>query len=153
MKPLYTQTLMLVIGLLAIGSFADTKTNSTAAAEPMDIRFGLGYFDGDPGMQIGKDFQLGQRSEVAVLAGGYNQDRFTFRFDADYHFILTPDSPLRIYPLAGVDFAIRSKENRIGGNLGAGLSFNLAQPFSAFVEAKYVFGDWEGFGLVIGVHF
>jgi hypothetical protein len=140
--------MLLLVQSVAMGAVAAEKS-------PLGLGFGLGFFDGEPGMMIRTDFVLDPKGlhEIALLAGGFNEDKFTFRIDADYHLVLNPRWKVRVYPLAGAELAIRSKHNRAGYNLGGGLNFDLVEPFRPFVEAKYTFGDWEGFGLVFGVHF
>ena len=112
-------------------------------------------FEGDWGVTGRKDFVLGeqQRSEIILQGGLYNQNKWTFRFDADYHFVFFPEGPFRFYPLAGFDFAVQNKNNRSGINLGGGMTIPLREQISAFIEAKYTFGDWDGFALTAGVYF
>jgi hypothetical protein len=92
-------------------------------------------------------------SEISLQGSVYFHNRTTFRFDADYHHILTPGETLRVYPLAGLQFAINSHNNRFGLNLGGGMNFSINENFDGFVELKYVFGDWEGFGVACGIRF
>lgn len=127
------------------------------SAEPERLGFGagLGVFDGDFGVVGRKDFVLGEqkRSEIILQGGLYNQNRWTFRFDADYHFVFLPEGPVRFYPLAGYNLALQNKNNRSGVNLGGGMAISLRKQISAFIEAKYTFGDWDGYALTAGVYF
>ena len=127
--------------------------NASAGIEGWGL--GAGVFDGDFGIQGRKDFALGEKkvSEVSLQGSVFNHDKLTFRFDADYHHILNPDSPVRLYPLAGMEFSINKRSNRWGANLGAGMNIKLTEHNDAFLEFKYVFGDWSGFGFMAGIHF
>lgn len=128
---------------------------SHTQADPKGWGVGLGTFDGDFGAQARKDFTFGPELQygVALQAGLYNQHKVTGRFDADFHFILNPDSGFLLYPLAGIDWAVQSKYNRIGANLGGGAMFDLNAETRLFIEAKYVAGDWDGFAFTAGIYF
>jgi len=126
-----------------------------AFAEPRGWGIGLGSFDGDFGAHARKDFMFGevQQFEVVVQGGLYNQNKWTGRFDADFHYIFTPDSSFRLYPLAGLNWAVQSKNNRLGANLGGGVTFDINSETRLFIEAKYVAGDWDGFAFTGGIYF
>ena len=129
----------------------------TAAAQAGIEGWGLGagVFDEDFGMQGRKDFTLTESgvSEVSLQGSVFLHDKTTFRFDANYHHYLNPKSAIRIYPLAGAEFSIRKKSNRWGANLGGGVNIRLTEHNDAFLELKYVFGDWSGIGFMAGIHF
>ena len=124
-------------------------------AEARGWGLGVGVFEEDVGVHARKDFIMGEdRQFDIVLQGGiYNQNKWTGRFDADFHYVFFPSSTFRLYPLAGLDFAIQSKKNRAGVNLGGGATVELNSATQIFVEAKYVVGDWDGFALTAGVYF
>ena len=124
-------------------------------AEPRGWGLGLGVFDNDVGVQARKDFRFGERQqfETVIQGGVYNQNKWTGRFDADFHYVFRADSAFRLYPLIGVDWAIQEKNNRAGANLGGGCTFDLNAETRLFVEAKYVAGDWDGYGLTFGIYF
>lgn len=126
-----------------------------AAAGVEGWGFGAGAFDDDFGIQGRKEFTFteAEASKAALQGSVFFHNRTTFRFDADYHHILNPGSPLRIYPLAGAEFSIQRKANRWGANLGGGLNLKLTEHNELFIEVKYVFGDWDGFGLMAGIFF
>ncbi|MDF7826134.1 hypothetical protein P4B35_19035 [Pontiellaceae bacterium B12227] len=128
---------------------------TTALAEPRGWGAGLGVFEGDFGIHARKDFMFGKELQygVALQGGLYNQNKWTTRLDADFHYIFTLGSAFRLYPLAGVDLAIQSKNNRIGGNLGGGAMVDLNTDTRLFMEAKYVTGDWDGFAFTAGIYF
>lgn len=142
-----------IMGML----FATLALQLIASAETERIGFGagIGMFEGDWGAVGRKDFVMGapQRHEIILQGGLYNQNRWTVRLDADYHFVFLPDGLFRFYPLAGVDLAIQNKNNRTGINLGGGMTLSLREQISAFLEAKYTFGDWDGFALTAGIYF
>jgi len=117
--------------------------------------FGLGVFDGDFGIQGRKDFLLGPKkiSELSFQGSLFFKDKTTFHLDADYHHVFTPNSSFRIYPLGGINLALRKKENRFGLNLGVGMNIKITDRNALFIEAKYIFGDWDGYGLIVGVEF
>lgn len=127
----------------------------TAGEGPRGWGFGIGLFEGDFGAHARKDFTLGRAGlyEIVVQGGLYNQNRWTGRFDADFHYVFRPESSLRFYPLAGFDWALQKKYNRAGANLGGGLTIDLNDQTRLFLEAKYVAGDWDGFALTGGVYF
>jgi len=116
---------------------------------------GAGVFDDDFGIQGRKEFMLTETgvSELGLQGSVFFASKTTFRFDADYHHILNPGSAFRIYPLAGASFAIRRHSNRWGANLGGGVKVRLTEHNDAFLELKYVFGDWNGIGIMAGIHF
>lgn len=124
-------------------------------ADPRGWGVGLGTFDGDFGAQARKGFTFGSelQYEVVLQGGLYNQNKLTGRFDADFHYIFNPDSSFQFYPLAGIDWAIQSKNNRVGANLGGGAMFDLNSETRLFLEAKYVAGDWDGFAFTAGIYF
>ncbi len=126
-----------------------------ASAEPRGWGLGLGVFDEDFGLHARKDFNLGEERQFdIVLQGGlYNQNKWTGRFDADFHYVFFPASTFRLYPLVGVDFALQSKSNRFGVNLGGGATVELNAATRLFIEAKYVAGDWDGYALTAGIYF
>lgn len=127
----------------------------TVSAEPRGWGVGLGTFEGDWGAQARKDFLIGeqQRHGVVLQGGLYNQTRWTARLDADYHFIFRPESAFRLYPLAGIDLAVQSKNNRAGINLGGGLTLDLNESTRLFLEVKHVFSDWDGLAVTAGIYF
>ncbi|MDZ8119257.1 hypothetical protein [Pontiella agarivorans] len=124
-------------------------------AAPKGWGIGAGTFDGDFGAQARKDFLFGPelQYDIALQAGLYNQHKVTGRFDADFHYIINPESGFQCYPLAGIDWAVHSKYNRIGANLGAGATLDLNDETRLFIEAKYVVGDWDGFAFTAGIYF
>jgi hypothetical protein len=126
---------------------------STVSAETRGWGLGAGVFDGDFGVQLRKDFWLGgDISQVAGQASVYFASKTTFRLDVDYHFIINP-GPSRFYPLAGIDFAFTSDRAKFGLNGGVGLNFRLTEKTAAFAEAKYIFGDWDGWAFIGGIRF
>ena len=131
------------------------KSESSPNLGLQGFGFGMGTFDGDFGIQVRKDFMLGPKkiSVLALQGGLFFRDETTFNVDVDYHHIFTPNSAFRFYPLAGIDLAIEKEENRFGINLGVGANIKVTEQTALFVEAKYVFSDWEGFGFIIGVNF
>jgi hypothetical protein len=132
-----------------------TCSTASTFAEPRGWGLGVGVFDEDFGIQARKDFMFGERQQFeAVIQGGvYNQNSWTGRFDADFHYVFRADSAFRLYPLIGVDWAIQSKNNRAGANLGGGCAFDINAETRLFVEAKYVAGDWDGYALTFGIYF
>jgi hypothetical protein len=127
---------------------------TTAHAEGGSFGIGAGALDGDFGVQIRKDFWLGgDISQITGQASAYFQNKTTFRFDADYHFILNPGNPSRFYPLVGLDFAVNSDAVKFGFNAGGGLNFKLTEKLLAFGEAKFIFGGWDGFAINGGIYF
>jgi hypothetical protein len=140
---------------LRILSVAFTLCAISTFAEPKGWGVGVGVFDSDFGVQARKAFSFGQELQYAIdLQGGlYNQNKWTTRLDADFHYIFRPDSPFRLYPLAGVNLAIQSKNNRAGFNIGGGTTFDVNPDTSLFIEAKYVAGDWDGYALTVGLYF
>lgn len=139
--------------LILLSIFSATVLISKA--EPRGWGIGLGSFDGDFGAQARKDFNFGSDLQygVALQGGLYNQDKVTGRFDADFHYIFYPRESIQLYPLAGLDWAIQSKNNRFGANLGGGCVFNLNELTRIFIEAKYVASDWDGFAFTAGIYF
>ena len=127
---------------------------SSASAQLRGWGLGAGVFDTDFGVQLRKDFWLGgDVSQISGQGAVYFAGKTTFRLDADYHFILSPEGKSRFYPLAGLDFAFNSSSAKLGINAGVGLNFMLTSSLAAFGEAKYVFGDWNGWGFMGGVYF
>ncbi|MFC1765059.1 hypothetical protein ACFL6U_23685 [Planctomycetota bacterium] len=141
----YPYAMTLVVLMLSIG----------ASAKPGGWGLGLGGFDGDFGLQGRKDLTLGESgiSEFSFQGSLIVQNKTTIKLDADYHHIFTPDGPVRLYPLGGLQFAVNSNSNRFGLNLGGGLNVPFSEKVDGFLEFKYTFGDWDGFTLVGGVRF
>lgn len=139
------KTLLALLSLCAV----------SAMAEPKGWGVGVGTFDGDIGIQARKTFLFGEVQNIGLaLQGGiYNQNKWTGRFDADVHYYFLADKTIRLYPLAGLDFAIQGGNNRFGGNVGGGAIFDINEMTQLFFEAKYVAGDWEGLGLTFGIYF
>jgi len=126
---------------------------ATASAEVKGWGLGAGIFHGDFGVQLRKDFWLGgDISHITGQASVYFPGRTTFRIDLDYHFVINPKDPGRFYPLAGLDFAFNSDAFKVGINGGVGVNFKLTQSLAAFGEAKYVFGNWDGWAFTAGIY-
>jgi len=126
---------------------------ATVSAEVKGWGLGAGVFRGDFGVQARKDFWLGgDVSQITGQASVYFHSNTTFRIDADYHFIINPGTPSRLYPLAGLDFAFNSDAFRVGINGGVGVNFMITQSLAAFGEAKYVFGKWDGWAFTAGIY-
>ena len=124
------------------------------SAEAKDWGIGAGALDGDVGFQLRKDFWLGgDISQITGQTSVYFHGRTTFRFDADYHFILNPGNPGRFYPLAGLDFSVNSDAAKFGFNAGGGFNFKFTEKNAAFAEAKFIFGGRDGFAIVGGIFF
>ena len=124
------------------------------SAEAKDWGLGAGVMDGDFGVQARKDFWLGgDVSQITGQGSVFFQNKTTFRVDADYHFIVNPESNSRFYPLAGIQLAFNSDAVKFGVNAGGGFNFMLTQSKAAFVEAKFVFGKWDGFAIMGGIYF
>lgn len=141
----------LLSSLLAI---AVIGAASSALAENRGIGLGAGVFDGDFGVQIRKDFWLGgDISQITAQGAVYFENKTTFRFDADYHFILNPDNPGRFYPLVGLDIAFTSSNLELGANAGGGVNFKLTDSLQAFAEGKFIFSGWDGLAIVGGIYF
>jgi hypothetical protein len=140
------RALSLVIAVLAL--------TASASAETRGWGVGVGVHDSDFGFQLRKDFWLGgDVSQITGQASVFLHGKTTFKLDTDYHFIINPGNPSRFYPLAGLQLAFNSDKVKLGINLGGGLSFRLTPKTAAFAEAKFVFGDWDGFGLMGGIYF
>ena len=97
----FLSTLLVTIMLIAFAS--------SAAADVKGIGIAASFSDADFGVQARKDFWLGgDISQITAQGGIYFQNKTTFRLDADYHFIVNPDNPSRLYPLAGVNLSFNS---------------------------------------------
>lgn len=144
-KPILKTLLIALVSLTAVYSHA----------EPKGWGAGVGVFDGNIGIQARKDFAFGKELQYAVdlQAGIFNQNKWTTRLDADFHYLFRPDAVISFYPLVGVNLAIQSKNNRLGGNIGAGAIYDLNTETSVYLEAKYVSGDWDGFAFTAGIFF
>jgi hypothetical protein len=138
--------LILAIGLVGAAT--------TASAEVKGIGLAASAFDGDFGVQVRKDFWLGgDISQITGQGAIYFENKTTFRFDADYHFMLNPDGAGRFYPLAGLDVAFNSSSVKLGANAGGGLNFKLTESLQAFAEAKFIFSGWDGLAITGGIYF
>ena len=138
--------LVLVIVLLGAAT--------TASAEVKGIGLAASVFDGDFGVQVRKDFWLGgDISQITGQGAVYFENKTTFRFDADYHFMLNPDSPGRFYPLVGLNLSFNSDSLKLGANAGGGVNFKLTESLQAFAEAKYIFSSWDGLAITGGIYF
>jgi hypothetical protein len=127
---------------------------SGASADVRGIGISASFFDGDFGAQLRKDFWLGgDISQITAQGAVYFQNKTTFRFDADYHFIVNPDNPGRFYPLVGLDLAFTSDNIKLGANAGGGVNFKLTESLQAFAEAKYIFSSWDGLAITGGIYF
>jgi hypothetical protein len=119
-----------------------------------DWGIGAGAQDGDVGFQVREDFWLGgDISRLTCQAPVYSHSKTTFAIDADDHFIINPDKPSRFYPLVGFEFAFNSDHSEVGINGGGGMNSMLTRKTAAFVEAKYVFGEWDGWAVTVGFSF
>jgi len=127
---------------------------TTAAAETKGWGLGAGAHDGDFGVQIRKDFWMGgDISQITGQGSVYFHGKTTFKIDADYHFIINPESPSRFYPLVGLQFGFNSDTADLGLNLGGGANFMLTDKLAAFGEVKYVVGDMDGLTFAAGIYF
>lgn len=64
-----------------------------------------------------------------------------------------PTPAFRLYPLIGVDWAVRKGNNQAGVNLGGGCMFDINADTRLFIEGKYVTGNWDGYALTFGIYF
>ena len=142
-----TKLLLLTATLLTLATPALAELNGWGA--------GLQIFDGEFGLQGRKDFWLG--GDISQITGQANiifASDVVFALDVDYHFVIRSDSGTsRFYPLAGIDFKFNGDGSDFGFNLGGGANFMMTETLAAFVELKYVFSDWDGFGVGLGVYF
>lgn len=123
-----------------------------AAAE----KWGAGgaLFDGDYfGVQGRGTFELGGDISEVVAAATFYFDESWFAFDADYHFVITPENPSRFYPLVGLELATGFGSTELGANLGGGVDFMMTETLAAYFEAKFVVSDWDAFVATLGVKF
>lgn len=142
------KVLRLITLIIILSSFA-----ATAAAETKGWGLGAGAHDGDFGVQARKNFWLGgDVSQITGQGSVFFHGKTTFKIDADYHFVINPESPSRFYPLAGLQFAFNSDSAKLGVNLGGGVNFMLTEKLAAFAELKWVLGDWDGFGFMVGLY-
>jgi hypothetical protein len=126
---------------------------ATSSAHARGWGLGAGAHDGDFGVQVRKNFWLGgDISQITAQASAYFPSKTVFKADADYHFVLSSGKG-RFYPLVGVDFAFTSDHAKFGINGGGGAGFMLTETTAAFVEVKYVFGDWDGWTFCGGIYF
>ncbi len=140
-----------IITALIVLIFSTTGT----IAQAKGWGFGVGAFDNDFGVHARKDFVLGGKPqfEAALQGGLYNQNKWTGRFDADFHYVFRSSSTFRFYPLIGVDWAVQNENNRAGVNLGGGFTIDMNSETRLFAEGKYVTGDWDGYGFTLGIYF
>lgn len=144
MKDLITLLIVTMVLVVAVAGSAEAK----------DWGLGAGVMDGDFGVQVRKDFRLGgDISKITGQGSVFFQNKTTFRLDTDYHFIVNPESKSRFYPLAGIQLAFNSDAVKFGLNAGGGFNFMLTESKAAFVEAKFVFGKWDGFSIMGGIYF
>ncbi|HOX27278.1 MAG TPA: hypothetical protein PLL30_16505 [Candidatus Krumholzibacteria bacterium] len=125
-----------------------------AAATAGDFSGGVSLFDfDDVGFQgrLTNDFVL-EGSRIAAGAT-YFVDGSYLAVDGDLHFSLSHEDLKNVYPLIGLQVATDFDFTELGLNAGAGYGFGLTRPMSAFVEAKYTFGDVDGFTATFGVYF
>ncbi len=143
MQSMKTLLLVLIIVLVAIPATAHA--------------WGLGgaLFDGDDfGFQGRTTFTLGgDISQLTTAATIYPGNNTWFAFDADYHFVINPESPSRFYPLVGLELATDFDNSELGANLGGGMDFMLTDVLAAYFEAKFVVSDADGFVATLGVKF
>ena len=140
---------------LLLASALFTLSAIGTQAESRGWGMGVGTFDGDFGIHARKDFRMGaeQQFGIALQGGFYNQQKWTTRLDGDFHYVFRPESAFSFYPLIGLDLAIQSKNNRTGFNAGIGSTIQLNSQTRLFLEAKHVFGDWDGFAVTAGIYF
>lgn len=126
-----------------------------AQAETKGWGAGIALHDGEFGLQARKDFWLGgDISQITGQAGVYFANSTLWALDLDYHWVITSDSGTsRFYPLVGLDFKFTSDHAKFGINAGGGANFMMTDKLAAFAELKYVFLDWDGFGVTLGVYF
>jgi len=126
---------------------------TAASAETNGWGLGVGAFDGDFSFQARKTFVLGgDISQITAQAGLYFPGKTSFRLNGDYHFMIGSGSS-RFYPLAGINFTFNSDSAKFGINGGGGVNFKLTEKMAGFFEAKYVFGDWDGWSFLGGIYF
>lgn len=143
MKRIAPILISLIILAVAVPASAQKRTWGAAA----------GALHGDFFAQLRKDVWLGGDLSAITVQGGINfRSKTTFVFDADYHFNLKSGNG-RFYPLAGVEFAFNSDNAKFMVNGGGGLNFKLTEKLAAFGEVKYIFGSWDGWGLMGGIYF
>ncbi len=144
--------IILALTLVALASPTFAETRGWGA--------GINILDGDFGLQARKDFWLGgDISQITGQASVIFANKTRFALDIDYHFVIKSSNSdgtagtSRFYPLVGLDFQFHGDGSNFGLNLGGGANFMMTDKMAAFAELKYVFSDWSGFGIGVGVYF
>jgi hypothetical protein len=152
-KKLLLISLVLVIAISIFAIPAQAQTEKTKVKTSWGA--GIQLFDGEFGLEARKDFWLGgDISQITGQVGILFVDDAVMTLDLDYHFSINTDSGTsRFYPLVGLDFKTDFDYSEFGLNLGGGANFMMTEKLAAFAELKYVFSDWEGFGVALGVYF
>ncbi|HEX7880818.1 MAG TPA: hypothetical protein VF720_15505 [Candidatus Eisenbacteria bacterium] len=120
--------------------------------------FGIGGMfreDADFGIQGRFKTAAGKKLMIVPQFGYFFDDEF-FDADVDLHLDFKNSGKMNFYGLGGVDLIADSDfdNTEFGINAGAGLSTPLGDSAkSLFFEAKYVFSDFDGFGLNFGIMF
>jgi len=83
----------------------------------------------------------------------YYFDGSYLAIDADVHFALSKREMSSFYPLVGLQLATDFDWSELGFNLGGGYQFGLDANHAAYVEAKFLIGDLDGFVATFGVGF
>lgn len=148
MKKLLLTSLILAIAVSVFVAPVQAGTSGLGGAAQVH--------DGKWGFQLRKDVALG--GDISQVTGQlgmlFPKGKAWFTFDLDYHWMISNDSGTsRFYPLAGVGFKTEFDNFEFAINGGGGVNFMLTETKAAFVEAKYVFTGWDGFGVTFGLYF
>ena len=133
---------------------------------------GLGYNRkiAGPGVTLKAEFHITKEIAVSPDAsyffgrriGSYRSSAFAVNCNAHYFFDVI-DSKLKIYPLLGLNYTTYKSaitffsvynevnDNAIGGNLGAGARWAFSEKLSAYLEPKYIIGDYNQVVINAGV--
>ena len=125
---------------------------------PAEAGFGLaGMYREDADFGIQGRFKTAAGKKLMIVPQfGYFFDPEFLAGDVDLHLDLHAAEKLNFYGLGGVDLLADTDfdDVEVGANLGAGLSTPLGDSGkSFFFEAKYVFSDFDGFGMNFGIMF
>lgn len=133
-----------------------------AANAQASLKLGWTYAFGsdEGGLNIGGKYDINRQWDVVAGLSFYfpgkNYDLWMIDFDGHYKFPM--GGGLVLYPLFGLNFTTYDSDyyendahTEIGINAGGGAQFDIAGPFGAFLELKYILGNYDQGVLGLGV--
>ncbi len=133
--------LVLCVALLSIGASAQDKGDMAVGAN-----FSYGTDISNPAIGVKAQYYILDRFRAEAAANYWfkKNDVTFFDINVNAHYLFNLNSTTYLYPLIGVSYlgyssSVLSNGGNFGGNVGAGIQYNLSSKIAIGAEMKYQF--------------